>query len=49
MTLPVGLYWKNIVKEWNMQSVQKVVQMTDLIKSFPFIIHLLNLEKHLMS
>ena len=33
-----------------MQSVQKVVQMTDLIlKSFPFIIHLLNLEKHLMS
>jgi len=32
-----------------MQSVQKVVQMTDLIKSFPFIIYLLNLKNHLMS
>jgi len=47
-------YWlgcteKNIVKEWNMQSVQKVVQMTDLIESFPFIIYLYNLEKHSMS
>jgi len=32
-----------------MQSVQKVVQMTDLIETFPFIIYLLNLEKHVMS
>jgi len=37
------------VIEWNMQSVQKVVQMTDLIESFPSIIYLLNLDNHLMS
>ena len=32
-----------------MQSLQKVVEMTDLTESFPFIIYLLNLEKYLMS